>query len=397
MRGLPPPLSPPPSQMCSYNAVNGVPTCLSPLLRNARELWTNSSPWGGYITSDSDSVADATHSHHYTTSDANASCLAVKAGGDDIDSGNTYYNSLLQGVGAGLCTMADVDAAVRNTLRVRFEMGLFDPPDAQPLTKLGSEAVGTAESAALNLRATAESLVLLKNDNATLPLTPGARIAVVGPHANASRFLLQVDTGQVCGGDGTFDCVASPYEAIARANVGGTTTLAVGCDVINATISTEALERQALAAVRASDVVVLAIGIAQCGCMGIADTYMGGKATNPRGCATSVVPPYAPWGNCWDHQEVPAGQYVGAEAHDRVLIGLPPVQRRFAEKVFALGKPTVTLLLNGGSVDVAPELAASDAALEAFYPGTQGGEAIADALFARGSNANRFGRMPYTT
>ena len=88
--------------------------------------------------------------------------------------------------------MADVDAAVANTLKVRFELGLFDDPSKQPLAQLGAKDVGTNASSQLNLRATAESLVLLKNANSRLPLSVGKNIAVVGPHANASRFLLQV-------------------------------------------------------------------------------------------------------------------------------------------------------------------------------------------------------------
>jgi hypothetical protein len=389
-------------------------------------------PWGGYITSDSDSVDDATAIHHYTNSSANASCLAVRDGGDDIDSGNTYYDHLLDGVKQGLCTMSDIDTALTNTLRLRFELGLFDPPAGQPLTKLGTQDVGTEESAMLNLRATAASLVLLKNDNVTraatataitttvaavaavadgaastsaplLPLAKGQHISVIGPHANASRNLLQVDTGQICGGDRTFDCVESPYAAIKRLNEqggGGSTTLAVGCDLIDANISTAGLREEAIAAAVAADVVVLAIGISQCGCMGITDTYMGGTRTNAHGCATSVVPPYAPWGNCWDHKEVTAGQYIGAEAHDRILIDLPPVQRAFAAAVrAAIGptKPVVLLLLNGGSVDMGQELAWSTSAIEAFYPGTDGAGVIANSIFGEGRDFNRFGRMPYTT
>ena len=276
--------------MCSYNEVNGIPTCLSPMLKKARELWTGRVPWGGYITSDSDSVADAYQSHHYVSDPANASCMAVRDGGDDVDSGNTYYSHLADGVKAGFCTMNDVDAAVRNTLTVRFELGLFDGTGG-PLNELGSADVGTNASAELNLRATAESLVLLRNKHQTLPLKPGKKIAVVGPHANASRFIFQVDNSGICGGDGTFDCVESPYQAIKRLNVGGQTTLAVGCDIIDANISTPALKQAAVAAATAADIVVLAIGIAQCWCIGTADSYMGGKATNPGGCATSVVPP----------------------------------------------------------------------------------------------------------
>ena len=178
--------------MRRYNSVSGIPTCLSPMLKSARELWTGKKPWGGYITSDSDSVSDAFNTHHYAKDGAHASCMAVKDGGDDVDSGNTYFSHLLEGVQAGYCSMADVDAAVANTLKVRFELGLFDDPSKQPLAQLGAKDVGTNASSRLNLRATAESLVLLKNANSRLPLSVGKNIAVVGPHANASRFLLQV-------------------------------------------------------------------------------------------------------------------------------------------------------------------------------------------------------------
>ena len=218
--------------------------------------------------------------------------MAVRDGGDDVDSGNTYYNNLNKGVAAGFCKQADVDAAVRNTLMVRFELGLFD--GVTPLSALGSKDVGSNASAALNLRATAESLVLLKNRDGLLPLRPGGKVAVVGPHANATRFIFQVDNSGICNGDGTFDCVETPFMAVKRLNVGGETALSVGCDVIDAQISTPALKAAAVAVAQAADTVVLAIGIAQCGCMGTADTYMGGKKTNPHGCATQVVPPYLP-------------------------------------------------------------------------------------------------------
>ena len=113
--------------MCSYNSVNGIPTCLSPLMKAAREAWN----FTGYVTSDSDAVGDAWSSHHYVKSAAEASCLAVRDGGCDVDSGNTYYDSLLQGVAAGNCSMDDVDRALFNTMRVRFDLGLFDQPKSR--------------------------------------------------------------------------------------------------------------------------------------------------------------------------------------------------------------------------------------------------------------------------
>ena len=87
----------------------------------------------------------------------------MRDGGDDVDSGNTYYDNLLRGVAEGHCSMGDVDAALARSLKVRFELGLFDSSADQPLTRLTSSDVGTAAAARLNLRATAESLVLLKH------------------------------------------------------------------------------------------------------------------------------------------------------------------------------------------------------------------------------------------
>ncbi len=105
---------------CS-NSVNGKPTCLDPVMKAARKIWN----FSGYVTSDSDSIADAYSSHHYVSSAAAASCGGVRDGQCDIDSGNTYYDNLLEGVQRGLCTMGDVDRAVFNTLKIRFDLGLF--------------------------------------------------------------------------------------------------------------------------------------------------------------------------------------------------------------------------------------------------------------------------------
>ena len=79
--------------MCSYNSVDGIPTCLSPMLKKARELWTGKSPWGGYITSDSDSVADAVDSHHYVSDAANASCMAVRDGGTALSQRHSSHST----------------------------------------------------------------------------------------------------------------------------------------------------------------------------------------------------------------------------------------------------------------------------------------------------------------
>jgi beta-glucosidase-like glycosyl hydrolase len=360
--------------MCSYNAVNGVPTCVDPLMKAARDAWN----FSGYVTSDSDSVADVWNQHHYVPTAAQASCLAVRDGGCDIDSGNTYASSLLQGVSEGHCAMADVDAALFNTMKVRFELGLFDPIADQPLWKLGAEDIGTDAAAALNLRAAQESLVLVQNPSpggkgaaAVLPIRAGQKLAVLGPHGNATRQLIQVDTGRICA-SGELDCFPSTLAELARLNglAGGTTTFVQGVDVIdNSTAGIAA----AVAAAKAADFVVLGLGIGNCGGW---------------------------WGNEGDHgcgeRTGAAGAFLEGETHDRTSVDLPPQQHALAAAVLALGKPTAIYLLNGGSVALEPELrhaANPPAVVEAFYPGAAGATALAQSLFGA---ANRWGRMPYT-
>ena len=175
------------------------------------------------MTSDSDSIADAWQAHHYVKSAAEASCAAVKTGYCDIDSGGTYVAGLAAGIAAGHCTMADVDRALFHTMKVRFELGLFDPPTG-PYWQLGEDDIGTDKAKELNLESAMKSLVLIKNGAETtattvagspttasrrpdaapapapaavLPFKVGAAVAVIGPHGNATGNMIQVDTGSV--------------------------------------------------------------------------------------------------------------------------------------------------------------------------------------------------------
>jgi beta-glucosidase-like glycosyl hydrolase len=185
--------------MCSYNAVLGKPTCLSPLMRNARKSWG----FQGYVTSDSDSVENAFADHHYPANDRgqNATALALTDGQCDIDSGDTYYTNIPLALrNASLNSefqAADVDRALYNTFKQRFDLGLFDPVDAYDWPT--ADDVGTDVSQALSLNASREALVLLRNGNpkltATQPLLPlakGRKIAVIGPHATAREVMTQV-------------------------------------------------------------------------------------------------------------------------------------------------------------------------------------------------------------
>ncbi len=363
-----------------YNALNGVPTCAdSRLNKILRETWG----YTGYITSDTDAVGDIFSQHKYTKSKAEASCLAISQGGCDMNSGGTYFESLADGVSQGLCNMSDVDKALEHTLGLRFELGLFDPIEDQPYWHMDLSKVGDAQAQADNLFMTQQTAILLRNPvleeksgksggtrttnahggTAVLPFKKGLKIAVLGPHGNATKEMVGNYLGQLCpgpadsgfagnvaagtnpSGDGGFSCVDSPLAAITSANVGGTTTYSEGCDIQGNDTSKFAA---ALATAKAADVIVLGLGIVQA---------------------------------------------IEAESHDRTEIDLPAIQHEFAAAVEKLGKPTAIFLFHGGMVGLEAELKSGAAIVDMGYPGFQGGHALASVLFG---DYNPGGKLPYT-
>jgi len=374
--------------MCSYNAVMGIPTCLSPLFRNARNDWG----FEGYVTSDSDSVRDAYANHQYpqpNPTPEKAVALALTQGQCDINSGDTYNNYLLNAIKGGWnvspynVSMADVDRALFNSLKQRFDLGLFDPKDAYSWPT--NDSMGSDSSAALSLEASQEAIVLLRNDQHLLPLAPGQKIAVIGPHANATEVMVQPYPYSPFCPDGTKNCLTPPAAAVDAINGNGGngwTKMAAGCDLFNTSQDGFA---EALAIAKEADVIILGLGIETCG-------------MNP---AHNLNPASSRPGKCY--QEKPTtgyvfpDQYLELEAHDRTSIDLPQVQHELAAEVLKLGKPTIIFLMNGGAVAIDAEAKfkglAPLAIIEAFYPGPYGGTALAQGIFG---HHNKWGRLPYT-
>ena len=176
--------------MGAYSALYGIPDCASSFLLTdlLRKQWG----FEGYVVSDCGAIGDISspspRGHHYVNTTEEAAADAVKAGCNLTCGGE--YNSLVRAVQQKLLTEKDVDQALYYTLWTRFKLGLFDPPDKNPYSKIGLDQNDTPEHRALALKLAEESIVLLKNDG-ILPLDRSKikRIAVIGPNANATDVL----------------------------------------------------------------------------------------------------------------------------------------------------------------------------------------------------------------
>ena len=276
--------------------------------------------------------------------------MALKAG-TDLNCGNEYL-SLPSAVKQGMVSETEIDTAVKRVMEARFRLGMFDPADQVPYAQIPFSVVDSPSHRALSLQAARESIVLLKNAYHLLPLSKNLKsIAVVGPNANDVKALL----GNYYGIPST---AVTPVVGI-RQKVSPTTKVifAKGCEPVEPPTIATAMD-EAVRAAKSADVVVVALGLS-------------GDLENEQ----------------FEIDE--DGFYWG----DRTSLDLPRAQEKLLEAVAATGKPTVLLLLNGGPVTTAWASAHAGAIVEAWYPGEEGGTAIADVLFG---DYNPGGRLPVT-
>lgn len=178
------------SIMCAYNRVNGQPACASDELM--KDYLRNAWGFTGYVVSDCDAVVDISRNHHYAPDEVTAVTAAVRAGVDSECNNQTLSDTAglskpyLEALKQGLLSEQEIDTALTRLFSARLRNG--DLPGVRKLNDVQPSRIGTQEHAALALTAAEKSLVLLKNDGA-LPLKPNARIAVIGPLADATRVL----------------------------------------------------------------------------------------------------------------------------------------------------------------------------------------------------------------
>jgi beta-glucosidase len=183
------------SVMCAYNRVNGQPACASDflLVNQLRGKWG----FSGYVVSDCDAVADIYQTHHYTPAQPEASALALQHGMDNQCADfrakrkdDHDYKPYIDAVHERLLKESEIDTALTRLFTARMKLGVFDPPEMVPYSKIDEKELDSAQHRALALRLANESMVLLKNDG-TLPLkTTGIKLLVVGPLATQTHVLL---------------------------------------------------------------------------------------------------------------------------------------------------------------------------------------------------------------
>ena len=188
------------SVMCAYNGINGQPGCVNEFLLQDQLR----GKWGfqGYVVSDCGAVIDIFKGHHFTASQPEASALSLKRGMDNECADffakvtdNHDYAPYLEAVKQGLLKESDIDAAVTRLMTARMKLGMFDPPEMVPYTKISESELDSPAHRALARKLANESMVLLKNDG-LLPLKSGVkRIALIGPLADQTRVLLGNYTG----------------------------------------------------------------------------------------------------------------------------------------------------------------------------------------------------------
>ncbi|KAF8047025.1 hypothetical protein N665_3253s0002 [Sinapis alba] len=326
------------SVMCSYNQVNGKPTCADPDLLSGviRGQWK----LNGYIVSDCDSVEVMYINQHYTKTPEEAVAKSMLAG-LDLNCNHFTGQHAMEAVKAGLINESAIDNALTNNFATLMRLGFFDgDPKKQLYGDLGPKDVCTAQNQELAREAARQGIVLLKNSPGSLPLSPSAikTLAVIGPNADVTETMLGNYYGIPCK-------YTTPLQGLKQMV---SATYQQGCSNV---ACTEADINSATALAASADAVVLVMGI---------------------------------------------NQSIEEEDLDRVHLNLPGKQQELVSEVAKAAKgPVVLVIMSGGGFDIT--FAKKDEKITSImwvgYPGEAGGLAIADVIFGR---HNPSGRLPMT-
>jgi beta-glucosidase len=333
------------SVMCAYNQLNNEPCCGNQdlLQRTLREKWN----FKGHIVSDCWAISDFVNFQKITENEVDAAVMAMKAG-VNLNCGS-YYNYIEEAVKQGKISEYEVDKLLRPVLRTRFKLGLFDTTPSSPYSQITEAVINSNEHQKLAYEAASKSIVLLKNDKQTLPINNEQihKVFVTGPTASDNTVLL----GNYNGFSGNL--VTTLEGVINKVDAGTVVDYSMGT-----LMKTDSIFHGEFHA-SSSDLIIACIGNSR---------LLEGEAGDAM---------------------------LSKHGGDRKEIKLPENQIELIRKLRkAAPDKKLVVVVNGGSAIALPEVSKlADAILFAWYPGEQGGNAIADIIFG---NTNPSGKLPIT-
>ncbi|MFZ4546974.1 MAG: glycoside hydrolase family 3 C-terminal domain-containing protein, partial [Bacteroidales bacterium] len=345
------------SVMTCYNRVYGTPSSANTFLFKE----TLRGKWGfkGYVVSDCWAISDMYNFHNFVPTAEKAAALSIKAG-TDLSCG-PEYGSLNKAIKLGYITEYELDSSLKRLFEARFRLGLFDLPRKVKYSTIAATDYDTEANRKLACEVAQQSIVLLKNENGILPLSNKIKnIVVIGPYANDTSVLL-----------GNYNGIPSqPVTLIEgirkRAAKNTKVVFSQGVErpeiqVLNdgkILIENSPMFVNAITAAKNAEVVI----------------FVGGISPNLEGEEMDVKVP-------------------GFAAGDRTDLELPKNQLQLLEALKALGKPIILVLTNGSALAINWAKENANAIVETWYPGEEGGNALADVLFG---DYNPAGRLPIT-
>jgi beta-glucosidase len=343
------------SIMASYNAWDGVPNHVNHKLLT--EILRGEWNFDGFVMSDGGGIDTVYENQLAAAGPAEAGILSLEAGVDyDLGGKGRCFSTLAAEAKAGKVTLAAIDRAVANVLRVKFICGLFDRPFSDP--DLVDKVTNTAEHKALARQAAVEAMILLKNENHTLPLDPAKlkTLAVIGPNAADVHLggysAVPMEGTSVL--QGIRDFAGGSFKVLYAEGCKLTTNHAAGwlvneSPVLNDAADDSRLTDEAVATAQKSDAVILVLG---------ENELLRREAWN---------------------------EHLG----DRDTLELVGRQHDLARAILATGKPVVVLLLNGGPLAVTYLQEHAPAMIEGWYLGQETGHAVADVIFGKVSPSGK--------
>lgn len=339
--------------MGAYNRTNGEPCCGSNFLlkETLREKWG----FDGHVVSDCWAVKDFHENHKVTDGPVESVALAVNMG-CDLNCGHIFLY-LEEAVKRGLLTEDKITTAVERLFTTRMKLGLFDEPDKVPYNSLSYELVDSEEMQRLNLDVARRIMVLLKNENKLLPLDKSKlkSVGVIGPNANNRRALV-----------GNYEGTSSRYITVLEGiqdYLGDDVRVyySEGCHLHKSKVQALGIDNDRISEVKAvceqSDVIIACLGL---------DSGLEGEEGDQ--------------GN----------QYASGDKPD---LNLPGLQEEMLKTICSFGKPVVLVLLCGSALSINWAQENVPAIVLGWYPGAQGGKAIAELIFGEYSPE---GRLPVT-